>query len=515
MTPVLTARVGIAAAGDAPVHAIALRCQVRIEPLRRPYTDDEAAGLLDLFGPRERWARHPAARSSGCMPPRWSPASPAPPRSTCRWSAPTTSRSPRRSTCTRCATATIPLHFLFSGTVFVPGERGFAVQQVPWDREDRYDLPVAVWRDLIVQHFPNTGWLRLRRDTLDALATYKSQRGLLGFDDAITDAAGHAPPRKCHEPGRPTVSRAIADAVLYEGYLLYPYRATSRKNQSRWQFGVLGPPVPPSWASAKTTRSAVQVSAATGRRRRSRSWCASCSCSAAAWNATAARRVRAGGRTECRHAVVAHLGRGGRARAAVRPVRSRRTGHIAQRWRSTCRAAATSKHWTAAGWCATRRELRAELTVDRGSCRRADPTQPRHPQRRRTGRREGRGDCRVADRHPPDPRGVRRRVRLAARTAGRCRRRGRALPAAPLLAGAGRAAGHPGSDAGLADHPLRPPRDRRTERRRPLRLHRDRRDPHAARHDDDRRGEGRRPAPPTRAPPRSSTAATRCRRRRC
>lgn len=35
--------------------------------------------------------------------------------------------------------------------------------------------------------------------------------------------------------------RAVADAVLYEGYLLYPYRADSQKNQSRWQFGVLGP----------------------------------------------------------------------------------------------------------------------------------------------------------------------------------------------------------------------------------------------------------------------------------
>ena len=35
--------------------------------------------------------------------------------------------------------------------------------------------------------------------------------------------------------------RAVADAVLYEGYLLYPYRATSSKNQLRWQFGVIGP----------------------------------------------------------------------------------------------------------------------------------------------------------------------------------------------------------------------------------------------------------------------------------
>jgi hypothetical protein len=37
-------------------------------------------------------------------------------------------------------------------------------------------------------------------------------------------------------------ARAVADAVLYEGYLLYPYRATTAKNQVRWQFGVLGPP---------------------------------------------------------------------------------------------------------------------------------------------------------------------------------------------------------------------------------------------------------------------------------
>lgn len=37
-------------------------------------------------------------------------------------------------------------------------------------------------------------------------------------------------------------ARAVADAVLYEGYLLYPYRGTSTKNRSRWQFGVVGPP---------------------------------------------------------------------------------------------------------------------------------------------------------------------------------------------------------------------------------------------------------------------------------
>ena len=34
---------------------------------------------------------------------------------------------------------------------------------------------------------------------------------------------------------------AVADAVLFEGYLLYPYRASSQKNRLRWQFGVLTP----------------------------------------------------------------------------------------------------------------------------------------------------------------------------------------------------------------------------------------------------------------------------------
>ncbi|HWM85379.1 MAG TPA: hypothetical protein VNO33_06060 [Kofleriaceae bacterium] len=36
-------------------------------------------------------------------------------------------------------------------------------------------------------------------------------------------------------------ARQLADTVLYEGYILYPYRASARKNQVRWQFGVVAP----------------------------------------------------------------------------------------------------------------------------------------------------------------------------------------------------------------------------------------------------------------------------------
>jgi hypothetical protein len=48
--------------------------------------------------------------------------------------------------------------------------------------------------------------------------------------------------------------RQIADAVLYEGYILYPYRASAQKNQSRWQFGVV---MAPGYAAAEESETSV------------------------------------------------------------------------------------------------------------------------------------------------------------------------------------------------------------------------------------------------------------------
>jgi len=44
-----------------------------------------------------------------------------------------------------------------------------------------------------------------------------------------------------HETERDIVQR-IADSVLYEGYILYPYRPSALKNRQRWNFGGLCPP---------------------------------------------------------------------------------------------------------------------------------------------------------------------------------------------------------------------------------------------------------------------------------
>lgn len=185
VSPVLTARVSVGASTDDPVHAIALRCQVRIEPLRRSYSDDEAAGLTDLFGPRERWATTQRTflwQHCTALVPGFTGTTTTALALDCSYDFEVAAAKYLHA----LKDGTLPLQFLFSGTIFVKSERGFSVQQVSWDCEHHYDMPVAVWRDLIAQHYPNTGWVRLSHDTITALAGYKSVRGLLDLDHAIT-----------------------------------------------------------------------------------------------------------------------------------------------------------------------------------------------------------------------------------------------------------------------------------------------------------------------------------------
>ena len=64
---------------------------------------------------------------------------------------------------------------------------------------------------------------------------------LLGGSGRVTDGCSTG-----HDDAL-AAARVLADALLYEGYLLYPYRRSSGKNRVRWQFGVLAPPA---WARA-------------------------------------------------------------------------------------------------------------------------------------------------------------------------------------------------------------------------------------------------------------------------
>jgi hypothetical protein len=66
------------------------------------------------------------------------------------------------------------------------GANGFAVEPVPWDEEASFRLPVRAWRDVMDLYFSGSGWVRLRRETIDALQRYKAEHGLPTWDEALT-----------------------------------------------------------------------------------------------------------------------------------------------------------------------------------------------------------------------------------------------------------------------------------------------------------------------------------------
>jgi hypothetical protein len=192
VTPRLVAQIVVTGSTDEPIQAIALRCQLRIEPLRRPYNDEEAEGLLDLFGPRERWANTQRTflwQHSTAMVQGFSGATEVALPVECTYDFEVAASKYLHA----LRDGSVPLLFLFSGTVFSPGARGFSVRQLSWECESRYDMPVATWTALTRLHFPETGWVRLGHDTMSALAAYKSARGMLDFDDAVTTLLAQAP----------------------------------------------------------------------------------------------------------------------------------------------------------------------------------------------------------------------------------------------------------------------------------------------------------------------------------
>ncbi len=176
-TPNLLFRLRIRETTGEAVHAIALRCQIRIEPQRRQYSDGEQSGLDDLFGGRERWR-------DTLKPFLWTHASTMVRGFTdsIELDLPVTCTYDFDVTGARYLHALrdgdVPLVLLFSGTVFTRGTTGFGVEQVPWHLEASYRMPAAVWRQLMDSYFPGGGWVRIDRDTLDALIRFKSARAL-------------------------------------------------------------------------------------------------------------------------------------------------------------------------------------------------------------------------------------------------------------------------------------------------------------------------------------------------
>jgi len=187
--PQLTFKVRITDSEPEPIHSIALRAQIQIEPARRRYTPAEQERLKELFGEPERWSKsvHPLLWTNANV-------------NVTTFTGSTVIDIP--VTCTFDFNVAItkyiygleggelPLSFLFSGTVFHAGRMGMQIAQIPWDREAVYKLPVRVWKEMMKQHYPNTAWLCLQRDVFERLCEYKARHNIATFEQALERVLG-------------------------------------------------------------------------------------------------------------------------------------------------------------------------------------------------------------------------------------------------------------------------------------------------------------------------------------
>ena len=167
------------------IHTVALRCQIQMEVSRRRYSAEEQMKMRDLFGEPERWSQ--TLRSL-----LWTHVSVIVPS----FQGSTLTDLPIHCTFDFNVAATkyfegladgeIPLHLMFSGTVFyADSEDVLQVAPISWEQEARFRLPVKVWREMMDAYYPNNVWLNLRRDVFDRLYQYKTQRGIPTWEQAL------------------------------------------------------------------------------------------------------------------------------------------------------------------------------------------------------------------------------------------------------------------------------------------------------------------------------------------
>jgi hypothetical protein len=188
--PTLMLRLRITEGTGERIHTLALRCQIQIEPRQRHYTAAEQERLFELFGEAPRWGEtlktilwtHVSAMVPGFEGSREIDLPVA-----CTYDFELTAAKYFHA----LDEGEIPLLLLFSGTAFTRGtggtggSTGFSVEPVSWEKEAPFRLPVRVWRDLMDHYFPGSAWIRLRRESFDALHHFKGRRALATWDDAI------------------------------------------------------------------------------------------------------------------------------------------------------------------------------------------------------------------------------------------------------------------------------------------------------------------------------------------
>jgi hypothetical protein len=167
------------------VHSANLQCRVELEASRRVYDAGEQERLLDLFDRPERWGRtvRRLLWAEVCV------SVPAMTGSVVVDVAVPCSGDLELAT-TRYLFALrggdLEVGLSFRGTVFYEqGEHSLQVAMVAPDETAHAGLPLRTWDEMMDHYFPNSGWLRVRKDLIDRLVRHKQCRGIPTLEQAL------------------------------------------------------------------------------------------------------------------------------------------------------------------------------------------------------------------------------------------------------------------------------------------------------------------------------------------
>ena len=168
-----------------PIRSVSLNTQVRIAATQRHYEASEQGRLLELFGEPHRWGntlRSLLWTHTVLQVPRFSGSTVVDMPVTCTYDLEVAAAKYFHA----LEDGEVPLEFLFSGTVFYTGEGGMLqTARISWEKEAEFRLPVRVWKEMMDHYFPNSAWIRLRKDAFDQLYDYKIRMGFPTWEAAV------------------------------------------------------------------------------------------------------------------------------------------------------------------------------------------------------------------------------------------------------------------------------------------------------------------------------------------
>lgn len=184
VVPSLGFRLRIAETTGAAIQAIALRCQINIEPRKRHYTPTEEGLLFELFGEPARWGdtlQTMMWANTSMIVPGFTGSTEVELPMSCTYDFEVAAAKYLHA----LGDGEVPLVFMFSGSVFTWTPTGISIDQVPWHHEATFGLPVRTWRAAMDRFFPDSGWLRLHRETLDELVRFRGTLATTSWDDTV------------------------------------------------------------------------------------------------------------------------------------------------------------------------------------------------------------------------------------------------------------------------------------------------------------------------------------------